>query len=94
LLVIIIDVLYLSKTAEHLLECHIWVVCKNLKKMFANSFAEKQNVPFMREHKFKEVNRHTSYNRKLMQICNIITAAASKRNNYLDVYSKVQLLVQ
>jgi len=48
----ILYVLYLSKAAKLLLEGHIWVVCKNLKKKkLATSFTEKHNLPLKREHK-------------------------------------------
>jgi len=52
----ILYVLYLSRAAQHFLEGHIWVVCKNLKKMFAPSFAE--NIYHLRENtNCKKVNR-------------------------------------
>ena len=56
-------------------------------KKFATSFAEKQNLPFKREHKLYEgkqtyIPKQKSYGTKLTQISNITNAATSSRDNF------------
>jgi hypothetical protein len=81
-------VLYLSKAAQHFLEGHIRVMCKDLKKKPFISFAENQNLPFKRTQFMRRcidlLPKIETYATKSMQISNITTAATSSRDNSLD----------